>query len=587
MVSAMVLLCSGWSLFAETHIDTLRRNFSNLRVGMWSHFGMNTFNGSGEDVANEPLTMYKPTKINPAQWVSAAKQMGAQYYVLTAKHADGFCLWNTATTTYNCCNAGVTDSARKDVVALLVQACHDSGLVPVIYVSVQDRSWNGGALNVVSTDPLGRTGLTNGRLPAATLSYEFNQIKEVVSNYGDVPVVVTDGWAWSMGHTIVPYQAFRDTLYKYSPNTITIELDGLVFPWQGDLPIYENSKGVFPFANNTYASSIINKTGHGNYWFWVKADSGVAVAASTTTFLSMVSRCDSVWCSTAPNVMPNDQGLIQPEYVTWCQQFGAAVASHEKANRPPLPTQPPSMERTITAVNAAASSTGTNVMGTGYPRYAIDGISDGGFADYYTETIWTSGGALPQNITVDLGAVYDSVDMCTCVPVQIARTDTTKRDSLGSITAYQISWSTDDTTFTAVTLTGASNGTWAANTAGKYAVFAPVNARYFRLTATATIGNTKAEISELNFGYDNFANAPRLTGVRPHSSIPIQTGVLKPASRSSLYFSLGRNGLSPAGVTGRSFDYYSIDGKKLFHQEGEVSALPNSAGARAYIVQSH
>ena len=531
--SSLFLMGIFGSLYAETHIDTLRRDFADLRVGMLSHFGMNTFNGTGNDVPNEPVSMYKPLKINPAQWVSVAKQMGAQYYCLTAKHHDGFCLWNTATTTYCCTNAGVPDSARKDVVGLLVKACHDSGLVPCIYVSIQDRSWGANpsnALYIVSTDPLGRTGLTNGRLPQASLDYAFNQIKEVVSNYGDVPVVVTDGWAWSMGHTIVPYQSFRDTIDKYSPNTLTCDLDGLLFPWQGDLPIYENSKGIFPNANNSCASWIINKTGHGSYWFWVAADSGKAVATSTTTFLSMVGRCDSAFCSTAPNIMPNDQGLIQPEYVTWCQTFGAAVKSYEKANRARLPPQPPSMERALTAVSAVASTTASG----SYPRYAIDGISDGGFSDHYTQTVWTSSGALPQSITVDLGMVYDSIDMCTYLPVQIARADASGRDSTGAITAYQLAWSTDNVTFTPVTFRNGSDGTWARNTWIKNSMFTPVNARYFKLTATATFGNAKAEISEINFGYDNFiASATR---VKPRPAAPVQTGILKPAARSTMFF---------------------------------------------------
>src|SRR5271157_5748553 len=88
LLSSVFLLCSGWSLFAETHLDTLRRNFADLRVGQFMHFGMNTFNGTGNDAPNEPVSMYNPTKINPAQWVSGAIQAKFKYMVLVAKHHD-------------------------------------------------------------------------------------------------------------------------------------------------------------------------------------------------------------------------------------------------------------------------------------------------------------------------------------------------------------------------------------------------------------------------------------------------------------------------------------------------------------------
>ena len=75
-VIALSVVMFGFALpsFSETHLDTLRRNFSNLRLGQFLHFGMNTFsNSTGEDLPNQDPALYNPTSINPAQWVSAAK----------------------------------------------------------------------------------------------------------------------------------------------------------------------------------------------------------------------------------------------------------------------------------------------------------------------------------------------------------------------------------------------------------------------------------------------------------------------------------------------------------------------------------
>ncbi len=592
-----IVLSRGLPTGAETHLDTLRRAFSDYRLGQFMHFGMNTFNGMGQDVANEPVTMYKPTKINPAQWVSASKAGGFKYMVLVCKHQDGFCNWATSTTTYNCTNSAINDSARKDVVALFVQACIDSGMVPCLYLSVQDRSWKGGNLNLVTTSPMENSTVTGsgvpGRLPASYVDYTFTQERELLEyglSYGSyIPLLITDGWAWSMGKTVIPYQNFRDTMYKYSPNTIFSDHEGLFFPWQEDIVYYENSKGVIPPVTNIYASWLSNKGGHGSYWFWVPSDSGKPPAVTVSSLCNnWVKPFDSVWCNTTPCIDPNDQGLMQPEYVTWLAQFGDTIATGKylKASRKELPAQPPHMEYVITAISAAASSTGSNVKGTSYPDYAIDGVSDGGFADYYTESIWTSSSALPQYITVDLGAVYNGINMCQQVPVQISRTDTTKRDSLGSITGYTISYSNDDVTFTPVTLNSGYNGTWVGNTAMKVALFQPVNARYMRLTATATIGNAKVEISQVDFGYSDWKVAA--TGVKRPASTPVPTGELKAAGCTGIYLSLGKNGLNMAGMNGfsgtRPVTFFSIDGRRLYQQEG-IPVLPGSFAFQAVIAR--
>ena len=151
IVFSVFLMGCAWPSFAETHLDTLRRNFANLRLGQFMHYGMNTFsNDNGTDLPNQDPAIYNPTSINPAQWVSAAKAGGLKFMVLVCKHHDGFANWDTKVTnpgaTYNpygCMNTRVPAAARKDVAKLFVQACKDSGMVPGLYFSVQDRTYGG------------------------------------------------------------------------------------------------------------------------------------------------------------------------------------------------------------------------------------------------------------------------------------------------------------------------------------------------------------------------------------------------------------------------------------------------------------
>jgi alpha-L-fucosidase len=152
----------------------------------------------------------------------------------------------------------------------------------------------------------------------------------------------------------------------------------------------------------------------------------------------------------------------------------------------------------LTAVNATASSTASGSKAVN----AIDGINDGGFTDHYTETVWQSAAAAPQSLTIDLGVTYSGIDMLSYQPPQIAPQQATK-DTTGRITGYNISYSTDGTTFTPATLKTSYDGTWKwsdTQLAGWASTeFQAVRARYIRLEATSATGNN-VKINEVDVG---------------------------------------------------------------------------------------
>jgi alpha-L-fucosidase len=585
VVFSVFLFVCAWPSFAESHLDTLRRNFSNLRLGQFLHFGMNTFsNSSGSDLTNQDPAIYNPTSINPAQWVSAAKAGGIKFMVLVCKHHDGFALWDTKVTnpgaTYNpycCMNSRVPAAARKDVVKLFVQACKDSGIVPGLYYSVQDRTY-GGQLYINTSDVLNASGVTNARVSRAALNFVFTQIKELLTNYGDIPFFVDDGWAWSLGHTIVPYQEFQDSLRKFGPNTLFSEHEGLFYPWHEDVIYYENSKGVWPPADQKYASWLSNKMG--GAWFWLPTDAGKSPIAVSSFISTYLDRCDPVWCNVAPNLPPNRDGLIQDSYVAWLKQLGQSWTP--PASRAQLPTQGPHMDWVITAVNATATSNTSNA------HFVMDGVSDGGFADHYEQYMWSSSGALPQSATVDLGAAYYNIEMCSYLPKQIARQDTGGFDSSAVITGYRIYYSLDNTTFTPVTLSSGYTGTWTGDNTLKYALFTPVHARYMRLEATAVRSGSVATISELDFG--GYTLKPTLTGAKiERADVPATPGHAIFRSRITTTIN-GRNGYSHLGASDAlqkvNSTYYGIDGKKLYQTSTATPFSPGPTSSKVSILKS-
>lgn len=103
--------------------------------GMFIHFGINTFNNTEWSDGKLPVSSYRPTDIDAEDWVKAAYEAGMNYVIITAKHHDGFCIWNTNTTDY-CVN---NSPNKTDVVGEVAKACKKYGIKLGVYYSLWDR----------------------------------------------------------------------------------------------------------------------------------------------------------------------------------------------------------------------------------------------------------------------------------------------------------------------------------------------------------------------------------------------------------------------------------------------------------------
>ena len=103
------------------------------------HFGINTF----EEYVNEgdgkaSTAIFNPTALDCRQWMQTLKAAGIPAAILTAKHADGFCLWPSKYTDYSVKNA-TWKNGKGDVVREFVDACEEYGLKAGIYLGPHDR----------------------------------------------------------------------------------------------------------------------------------------------------------------------------------------------------------------------------------------------------------------------------------------------------------------------------------------------------------------------------------------------------------------------------------------------------------------
>lgn len=108
--------------------------FQRDRFGMFIHWGLYSIPARGEWIrSDERITVadyqqyfdeFDPTDFDPKSWAKAARQAGMRYAVLTAKHHDGFCLFDSQHTDYKATNT----KARQDLVRAFLEAFRGEGL---------------------------------------------------------------------------------------------------------------------------------------------------------------------------------------------------------------------------------------------------------------------------------------------------------------------------------------------------------------------------------------------------------------------------------------------------------------------------
>ncbi|HOL35392.1 MAG TPA: alpha-L-fucosidase [bacterium] len=176
------------------------RWFVHDRFGMFIHWGLYALPARHEwvkhveEIPDEKYDIYfkhfNPDLFDPAQWAKTAKQAGMKYVVITTKHHEGFCLWDSAYTDYKATNT----PAKRDLIREFVDAFRAEGLKIGFYYSLID--WHHPHFTIDSVHPLRnhpeREKLNSSRDMSKYREYLHNQVRELLTNYGKIDILWCD-----------------------------------------------------------------------------------------------------------------------------------------------------------------------------------------------------------------------------------------------------------------------------------------------------------------------------------------------------------------------------------------------------------
>lgn len=283
-------------------------------LGVFFHVGVNTFAGKEWSDGTLPAASFAPSDLDAEEWVRTAKELGAAYVVLTAKHHDGFCLWPTATTDYSVASSPWKDG-QGDLVREVEQACRTHGLGLGLYLSPWDR-------NAECYEDAERYD-----------AFYLAQLRELCTQYGELAELWFDG-AGSAGREY-DWEAIGALIEELQPGAMVFNMGPATIRWIGN----EDGLAADPCEYVTDSTDLNNYDedvvglGERRYlppecdvslrqgWFWQPGDT----PKSLEHLLAIHDRSIGLGANLLLNIPPDRRGRIDPEDLARVRELGEAL----------------------------------------------------------------------------------------------------------------------------------------------------------------------------------------------------------------------------------------------------------------------
>jgi alpha-L-fucosidase len=316
--------------------------FSHDRFGLFIHWGIYAAAARHEWVKQrERLTdtdyrpyfdHFAPDLYDPAAWAREAKAAGMKYAVITTKHHDGFCLWDSALTDYTAPNT----PAGRDLLRPFVEAFRAEGFRIGFYHSLID--WYHPAFPVDGLHPR-RDDVTfreaeRGRDIADYRNYFHGQVRELLTQYGEIDVMWYDfsypelDWVWSRGKGRADWdaEALVEMTRELQPGILIN--DRLDLPKSADLRTPEQYQPrAWMEIDGERVTWEACQTLNGSWGY----DRDNLDWKSTEMLVRMLVDTVSKGGNLLLNVGPNARGEFEPRALERLRGIGAWMRLHERA----------------------------------------------------------------------------------------------------------------------------------------------------------------------------------------------------------------------------------------------------------------
>jgi len=332
------------------------------------HFGPNTFNRVEWGNGKENPAVFNPSELNADQWVSTIKAAGMKMAMVTAKHHDGFCLWQSTVTKHSVASSP-WKNGKGDVFGELTIAAAKQGIKIGVYLSPADMHeierengtyGNKSAFRKVKipTDP------ELQKKAKQVFEYELddyntlfmNQLYEVLSQYGPIYEVWFDGANPKPGTgQTYNYKAWFEMIRKLQPMAV-IAIKGPDVRWCGNEAgdTRESEWSVIPLQedpeNNKWPDLMSHDLGsreklkNAKYLYWYPAETNTSIRGGwfyrdDDQYVKTVDQLVDTWYRSVGgntvfllNMTPDRRGLIPETDAARLKEVGRIIEASFKTN---------------------------------------------------------------------------------------------------------------------------------------------------------------------------------------------------------------------------------------------------------------
>jgi alpha-L-fucosidase len=293
--------------------------WQEAKFGMFIHWGLYSLIGRHEwamEVEGIPIPQYEilakhfnPTPNAARDWARLAKQAGQKYMVMTTKHHEGFCNFDTALTDY----CAPKQAARRDLVREFVDAARAEGLRVGFYYSLMD--WH---------HPDGARCATDEAARQRFVAYTHGLIRELLTNYGKIDILWYDV-DWPLTPEQWESQKMNDMVFQLQPDIIVNNRNGL----PGDFSTPEQEIRAADKGRAWETCMTLNDS-----WGYHKADDNWK---TPKTIVNNLITCARGGGNYLLNIGPKPDGSIPQESIEllqavgkWTSKNGAAIYGTER-----------------------------------------------------------------------------------------------------------------------------------------------------------------------------------------------------------------------------------------------------------------